>query len=91
MAPTVFLVLLFLFLPNVILAESLHIPVARRRNIYPKDSEYWARIADGLRIRYGYAPSPPIHRSNRRAVGEIGVLDQVDIDIVLFYINSSQE
>lgn len=91
MAPAIYLALVILFFPNLILAEPQHIPVAHRRNIYPRDSEYWARQANGLRVRYGYS-TPLSHRTNRRAVGGVEILDQVDIFIVSFFnINSLQE
>jgi hypothetical protein len=87
MTPAIYLALVLLFIPNVILAEPLHIPVARRRQIKSRD---WNQEANKLRKRYGY----PIARSpfpSRRTVNEVPVLDQVDIVIVLFYTNSSQD
>lgn len=88
--PAVYLALVLLFFSTVILAEPLHVPVSRRRHIEKRN---WNQEANRLRRRYGYltGPSPQSFRSNKRAVAGIPILDQVNIVIVLFYINSSQE
>ena len=83
MAPAVYFALVLLFFPTVILAEPLHIAVARRRPA----TRNWNQEANKLRKRYGYATIPSkSHRSNRRGtVADIPVLDQVDIVIILFF------
>lgn len=86
MPPAVYLALLLSFLPAVILAEPLHLPLARRA---PSQLNL-GDLANNLRIKYGYQPVIP--RSSRRAaVAGIGVKVQVGIVIVWFYIDSSQE
>ena len=89
MAPAVYLLLSLLFFPTVILADPFHIPVVRRRQA--NTARDWHQEANRLRARYGYAtlPSPRSHPSNRRTVSGIPVLDQVNIVIVFFYIDSS--
>ena len=80
MAPAVHLALALLLFPAFILSEPLHVPLARRQTRLIN----WTDEANKLRIRYGYpmAPSPLSHRSNRRAVAGVPVLDQVGIVIV---------
>lgn len=84
MALAVYLAFFILFLPPVILANPLakpiHIPITRRHPIR-RDP---AREADKLRRKYGYL-------SRRRATQDFDMTDQVDIFIILFYINSPQE
>ena len=78
MAPAVHLALALLLFSTVILAEPLHIPLTRRRQTRLIN---WTDEANKLRIKYGYptASSSQSHRSNRRALAGIPVLDQVDI------------
>lgn len=86
MPPATYLVLVLLFSPAVILAEPFHVPLSRRHSL---KVENLANAANNLRIKYGYQTPTPQRRA--AAAAGIGLLDQVDIVIVLFYINSSQE
>jgi cathepsin D len=72
MAPAIYFALVLLFIPTVILAEPVHIPIARRRPIKSRD---WNQEANNLRKRYGY-PTSLSPFSSRRAVSGIPVLDQ---------------
>jgi cathepsin D len=88
MAP-VYLALALLFFPTAIFSEPLHVPLRRRQTLLKRDLN---QEANKLRVKYGYQPVFSLsHRSNRRAVAGIPLLDQVDIVIVSSYSNSSQE
>lgn len=86
MAPAIYFALILLFIPTVIIAEPVHMPIARRRPIKSRD---WNLEANRLRKRYGY-PSINSRLAGRGAVSGIPVLDQVHIVNVMFYIISSQ-
>jgi hypothetical protein len=88
MQPAAYLALVLLFFPTVILAEPIHVPITRRHPT-PRNSAGWGRVANNVRSKYGIPTQTPL--SIRRAVGAIAMDDQVDIVIVLFYINSSQD
>jgi hypothetical protein len=87
MAPAIYFALVLLFVPTVILAEPVHIPIARRR---PVKSKNWNREANSIRKRYGYSTTiAPL--SGRQAAAQIPVLDQVHIFFIdMIYIISSQ-
>lgn len=93
MPPAVYFALLLLFSPTVILAEPVHVPLTRRLPS-PGSQRPWHDIANNLRSKYGYpVVTSQTRRSNRRAVGGVGILDQVDLQvvIVLSHFNSSQK
>ena len=80
MAPSFHLVLALLFFPTLILSELLHVPLIRR---HPTNLNLFDE-ANKIRKRYGYSTATSrTHRSNRRAVAGIPILDQVNIVIVI--------
>lgn len=73
MLPTHFFLAL-LFCPTIILADPLHVPI-RRRSPTKRD---WKREANNIRAKYGYKPSSPVHRSNRRGTGSVAGIPLLD-------------
>lgn len=93
MPPALYLALLLLLFPSVILSEPVHVPLTRRRQNTANEF-FWHDAANNLRSKYGYpVVTSQTRRSNRRAVGGVGILDQVDLQvvIVLSHFNSSQK
>ena len=85
-----YLALALLFLPSIILADPLHIPLSRRH----QQSRDYNAIAERMRTKYSRSLNSYQHRSNRRAtVNGISIFDQVNQLSLLpsFYINSLQE